>query len=65
MNDRQEMCYLPTWPFGFPLPLPTSDANKAQENLTDLGAWNSVKSDPNEWIKPQPKCIRRVDTYEF
>ena len=28
-------------------------------------AWNSIKPGPSDWIRPQPKCVRQVDTYEF
>ena len=26
---------------------------------------NIIKPEPDEWIRPQPKCIRQVDPYEF
>ncbi|KAG9314901.1 hypothetical protein JVU11DRAFT_4007 [Chiua virens] len=47
----EEMCWLPTWPIGFPLferppiplPIPVRDG----------------------WKRPEPKCIRLVDPYEF
>ena len=77
------MCYLPTWPIGFPDFFPRGhlqqlpDAERPQERLTSFEvrkmimgrlveeAWNSIKPGPDEWIRPQPKCIRWADTYEF
>ncbi|KAG2352831.1 hypothetical protein BDR07DRAFT_801102 [Suillus spraguei] len=59
----EEMCYLPTWPFGF---FPASNVEdvppfQAQSDSTPL--W----PDPNkgEWKRPQPKCIRRLEPYDF
>ncbi|OAX31315.1 hypothetical protein K503DRAFT_813853 [Rhizopogon vinicolor AM-OR11-026] len=53
----EEMCYLPTWPLGFPLNHP-------------FRAWNNTSKpwpDPNEgeWKRPQPKCIKRLEPYGF
>ncbi|KAG9314904.1 hypothetical protein JVU11DRAFT_4012 [Chiua virens] len=67
-----EICYLPTWPVGFPnspnnqmpsffdLPVP-------QERLSDFDSGYTVRTSPapDEWIRPQPRCINRVDPYEF
>ncbi|KAG1860156.1 hypothetical protein DFJ58DRAFT_715657 [Suillus subalutaceus] len=51
-----EMCYLPTWPFGFPGAEPPFQVQ-----------WDSASlwPDPNkgEWKRPQPKCIRRLEPY--
>ncbi|KAG1831862.1 hypothetical protein EV424DRAFT_1641066 [Suillus variegatus] len=51
----EEMCYLPTWPFGFPTTRPAQ---------WDSG---SLWPDPNkgEWKRLQPKCIRRREPYSF
>ncbi|KAH7928225.1 hypothetical protein BV22DRAFT_1083297 [Leucogyrophana mollusca] len=66
----EEVCYLPTWPFGFPLPsLPLehedlSPKSRSQmlllQRQTQPGA-----GDGNEWQRPQPKCIRRLPPYSF
>ncbi|KAG1787940.1 uncharacterized protein HD556DRAFT_1276906 [Suillus plorans] len=52
----EEMCYLPTWPFGFP----TAGA-PLQAQWDSASLW----PDPNkgEWKRPQPKCIRRREPY--
>ncbi|KAG2052754.1 hypothetical protein BDR06DRAFT_957094 [Suillus hirtellus] len=51
----EEMCYLPTWPYGFP--------------TTRAAQWDSgsLWPDPNkgEWKRLQPKCIRRLEPYSF
>ncbi|KAG1832302.1 hypothetical protein DFJ58DRAFT_823287 [Suillus subalutaceus] len=57
----KEMCYLPTWPFGFfPPPGGADDAPPFQDSA-------SLWPDPNkgEWKRPQPKCIRRLEPYGF
>ncbi|KAG0697385.1 hypothetical protein DFH29DRAFT_157185 [Suillus ampliporus] len=50
----EEMCYLPSWPPGLPLPLPGEE---------DILAFSGSQSD--EWRRPQPKCIRRFEPYGF
>ncbi|KAG1865218.1 hypothetical protein C8R48DRAFT_601582 [Suillus tomentosus] len=57
--DFEEMCYLPTWPFGF---FPTLGAPLQAQ--WDSG---SLWPDPNkgEWKRPQTKCIRRREPYSF
>jgi len=78
----EEMCYLPTWPVGFPLmgrpprPLdhPSPDRDRPHpERLTNFDfrtmvmeglaeeMGSIIKPEPDEWIRPQPKCIRRGD----
>ncbi|KAG2157020.1 hypothetical protein DEU56DRAFT_920690 [Suillus clintonianus] len=54
----EEMCYLPTWPLGFPGP----DDDKTPQRDSD-----PLWPDPNkgEWKRPQPKCIRRLEPYGF
>ncbi|KAG1837051.1 hypothetical protein DFJ58DRAFT_734593 [Suillus subalutaceus] len=54
----EEMCYLPTWPIGFPGDEPPFQAQRDSASL-----W----PDPNtgEWKRPQPKCIRRLEPYGF
>ncbi|KAG2368484.1 hypothetical protein BDR07DRAFT_1390772, partial [Suillus spraguei] len=54
----EEMCYLPTWPLGFP-----SNATLLQTRWDGASLW----PDPNngEWKRPQPKCIRRLEPYDF
>ena len=72
---RQEMCYLPTWPVGFPRgkrghgpPHPErldgfDLRSMAMESLAEEMS-NSVKPDSDDWIRPQPRCVRRVAPYE-
>ncbi|KAI9568289.1 hypothetical protein HD554DRAFT_2022667 [Boletus coccyginus] len=77
-----EMCYLPTWPFGFPRigrrpPPPSGPDRLHPERLTSFDFRTMVmesiadnmrdifKPDPDEWIRPQPKCVRRVEPYGF
>ena len=74
MNGLQEMCYLPTWPVGFPR---MGHYPSDPEGLTSFDSrtmvteglaeemGNILKPEPEEWIRPQPKCIRRVDPYDF
>ena len=82
MSGRQEMCYLPTWPVGFPgtgpsgrPPFPSGPDRPDPEGLTsfELRAMimesfadevsNTVKPESDEWVRPQPKCVRRVSPY--
>jgi len=82
MNNRQEMCYLPTWPFSFPRigrrpPPPPGPDRLHPERLTSFDfrtmvmesnaeeMRNIFKPEPDEWIRPQPKCVRRVEPYGF
>ncbi|KAG8213369.1 hypothetical protein J3R82DRAFT_11860 [Butyriboletus roseoflavus] len=77
----EEMCYLPTWPVGFPRmewgpgrkpPSPSHPErltgfdfrNMAMESLAEELS-NIIKPEPDEWIRPQPKCVRRIAPYEF
>ena len=72
---------MPTWPFGFPdSPVPTradpSDFG-GQERLTSFGLRamamknfakemsNMIEPELDDWVRPQPRCIRRVEPYEF
>ena len=81
MNYLQEMCYLPTWPVGFPqfgrFPPPPPDPGRPHsERLTNLNfrtmvmeslakeMWDIIKPEPDEWIRPQPKCISRIGPYD-
>ncbi|KIK89942.1 hypothetical protein PAXRUDRAFT_152067 [Paxillus rubicundulus Ve08.2h10] len=84
----EEMCYLPTWPMGFPTPdrdrkkRRPGDAESGSGALTyfhddhrtlamkgtaatPVEGWSDMKPGPDDWIRPQPKCIRRVQPYEF
>ncbi|RDB25967.1 hypothetical protein Hypma_006273 [Hypsizygus marmoreus] len=45
----EEMCYLPTWPF-FP---------------RDGPPYNPNEPDEKDWVVPKPRCLRRVEPYEF
>jgi hypothetical protein len=74
MNGLQEMCYLPTWPVGFP-PMGRSHPPRDPERPTSCNfrtmvmeslaedIRNIVKPQPGEWIRPQPKCVRRIGPY--
>ncbi|KAG1814902.1 hypothetical protein EV424DRAFT_1473255 [Suillus variegatus] len=55
----EEMCYLPTWPIGFFL----TPGAPPQARWDNASLW----PDPNngEWRRPQPKCIRRLEPYDF
>ncbi|KAH0832965.1 hypothetical protein J3R83DRAFT_11942 [Lanmaoa asiatica] len=79
------MCYLPTWPVGFPetgrgrgpgrKPPSAPDTNRPHpkrpssfdfqtivtESFTEVG--KTIQLEPDEWIRPQPKCVRRFDPY--
>ncbi|KAG2349970.1 hypothetical protein BDR05DRAFT_923899 [Suillus weaverae] len=59
----EEMCYLPTWPLGFFPPPNEDDALPFQVKWNSASLW----PDPNkgEWKRPQPKCIRRLEAYNF
>ncbi|KIJ12849.1 hypothetical protein PAXINDRAFT_101059 [Paxillus involutus ATCC 200175] len=84
----EEMCYLPTWPIGFPWPdwdrrgrrpgnaeSSSGTFTGAHENSRTLamkstaaipvGGWSDMMPGPDAWIRPQPRCIRRVEPYEF
>ncbi|KDR78701.1 hypothetical protein GALMADRAFT_223955 [Galerina marginata CBS 339.88] len=63
----EEMCYMPTWPFfrgwdGFP---------RRPRSLSSLrgsrDAGGEPEGDPEvgEWIDPQPRCIRRLEPFQF
>lgn len=58
----EEMCYLPTWPLGFP-----SIEDDAPSFQTQWDSASKLWPDPNkgEWKRPQPKCIRRLRPYGF
>ena len=85
MNVLQEMCYLPTWPVGFPRkgrgrgrrpPPPPHPDRPHPERLTSFDhrtmvmesladeMWNIIEPEADEWIRPQPKCVRRIDPYD-
>jgi hypothetical protein len=80
MNGLQEICYLPTWPVGFPRkgrmpPPPPGPGRPHPERLTSFDfrtmvmesfaeeMWNIIQPESDEWIRPQPKCVRRIDPY--
>ncbi|KAH7928226.1 hypothetical protein BV22DRAFT_1083295 [Leucogyrophana mollusca] len=66
----EEVCYLPTWPFGFPLPSLSlehedlSPKSRSQMHLLQRQT-QSRAGDGNEWRRPQPKCIRRLPPHSF
>ncbi|KIJ57796.1 hypothetical protein HYDPIDRAFT_44772 [Hydnomerulius pinastri MD-312] len=83
----EEMCYLPTWPVGFPRPKWDPERPRPGSHNSTPGTWSgphvdfrtsviesmavlaeegrAVKPEPDEWMRPQPKCIRRVEPYDF
>ncbi|KAG9308769.1 hypothetical protein JVU11DRAFT_11561 [Chiua virens] len=56
MNNRQEMCFLPTWPFGFPL---------EGFPVTGLPYEVVITPDPNKWVRSHPRCIPRFEPFAF
>lgn len=72
--DPEEICYLTTWPIGFPVPPPPPFPHKAgyvlplPSQLVQCPAFLSVGPPrielADDWERPQPRCIRRVDPYE-
>ncbi|KAH6909269.1 hypothetical protein BKA70DRAFT_230712 [Coprinopsis sp. MPI-PUGE-AT-0042] len=67
----EETCYLPTWPFfsrDSSTPAPGVDESQAHfpGHLFD-GRWiPNGKADPlPEWVKPQPRCMRRLAPLEI
>ncbi|KAH7927203.1 hypothetical protein BV22DRAFT_299383 [Leucogyrophana mollusca] len=50
----EEICYLPTWPVGF----------RHRRRRPDFPLPNEPE-DNDEWRRPQPKCIRRIEPYGF
>ncbi|KAG1727699.1 hypothetical protein EDB19DRAFT_1857468 [Suillus lakei] len=72
----EEMCYLSTWPINAPRPERPAPAPRTLQNLTDTSEAHYF-TDPVEfrlkyptvpaedWGKPQPRCIRRLQAYGF
>ncbi|KAG8216034.1 hypothetical protein J3R82DRAFT_8030 [Butyriboletus roseoflavus] len=73
---REEMCYLPTWPIGFPgqdkiirgeTVYTESDGTHSKTPTTTekpvAKTFGLIPPVTDEWIRPQPKCIRRVAPY--
>ncbi|KAF8071565.1 hypothetical protein FPV67DRAFT_1481796 [Lyophyllum atratum] len=59
----EEMCYLPTWPFfekrperRRPSPTESSEPSTPIDDTSDM---------VEDWLIPQPRCIRRVWPYSF
>ncbi|KAG2116130.1 hypothetical protein DEU56DRAFT_748451 [Suillus clintonianus] len=72
----EEMCYLPTWPVNAPRPRHPRPPPREPWNTTDapepdhladrVGPPPEGPTTPTEeWRKPQPKCIRRIQPYTF
>ncbi|KAG9314912.1 hypothetical protein JVU11DRAFT_4020 [Chiua virens] len=74
-----EMCFLPTWPVGFPgspnnqLPHPL-DSDTPQERLSSFDLRergvakeirDTIRPEPDQYIRPQPRCINGIHPYEF
>jgi len=62
----EEMCYLPTWPFGgpgcsggFPRP-PPRDSPDGQPPATPIHPDSIAEPD---YLRPQPRCVRRLEPY--
>ncbi|KAI6033297.1 hypothetical protein EDC04DRAFT_2571742 [Pisolithus marmoratus] len=68
----EEMCYLTTWPVGFPLPsnrtwIPRPDPAPMPTTTTPV-PWRgklAYGKPEKDWQRPQPRCIRRVDPYDL
>ncbi|KAF9236708.1 hypothetical protein BU15DRAFT_76668 [Melanogaster broomeanus] len=73
----EEMCYLPTWPIGFPWDSGSPEdwmstihedhgalgmASMATKHMEHLDDGERL---PDELLKPQPRCIRSVQPYEW
>ena len=66
MADQQEMCYLPTWPLGFPqIKYGPGHRHRSHPDLETLADNEAVLPDSDEWVRPQPKCVRRFAPHEF
>ncbi|KAG8213371.1 hypothetical protein J3R82DRAFT_11862 [Butyriboletus roseoflavus] len=81
----EEMCYLPTWPIGFPPKWgpgrePTSPSDPDRPDLDRRTSLefrtvvmesvaeelsNIIKPESDEWIRPQPKCVRRTGPHKL
>lgn len=73
------MCYLPTWPIGFPEQDKIFHGRADQHADSDGPHSQTLTNTENpaaktfgilppvtdEWVRPQPKCIRRVAPYGF
>ncbi|TFK69280.1 hypothetical protein BDN72DRAFT_768155 [Pluteus cervinus] len=60
--DMEEICYMPTWPWFKNTPWPTFDsAPRAKGSLAPgLG-----DPDEEEWRNPLPRCIRRMEPFDW
>ena len=73
MANQQEMCYLPTWPLGFPRmgrapghkPPSLLHPYRSHPDIETLADNEIIFPDSDEWIRPQPKCVRRFAPHEF
>ncbi|KAJ8581244.1 hypothetical protein M405DRAFT_832908, partial [Rhizopogon salebrosus TDB-379] len=75
----EEICYLPTWPANTPPPIDHGPPRKSPiedpamcpaiappESLAIANMMFPIFAPPTEeWMKPQPKCIRRIQPYGF
>ncbi|KAJ8579830.1 hypothetical protein M405DRAFT_939004 [Rhizopogon salebrosus TDB-379] len=76
----EEMCYLPSWPVNVPRGPGPHRPSPSQEIYDDIHIFNTSLTDrvsfkhdflmqlaspADDWRKPQPKCIRRVEPYGF
>ncbi|KAG9314922.1 hypothetical protein JVU11DRAFT_4030 [Chiua virens] len=92
--NPDEMCYLPTWPVGFPRigrpgrgpggpgekpPPPPSGPQgphperpssfdlrvMLMESLAGEMETHIMAAEPDDWIRPQPRCVRRIEPYDI
>ncbi|KAJ6460950.1 hypothetical protein C8R45DRAFT_1028752 [Mycena sanguinolenta] len=63
----EEMCYLPTWPFGRSGPGGGPRRSPAGEPLLrDLPPLRALPGGtPDQYLRPQPRCVRRLEPYNF
>ncbi|KAF8218276.1 hypothetical protein K438DRAFT_22782 [Mycena galopus ATCC 62051] len=56
----EEMCYLPTWPFsrGGPRPPPRDSPDKPPPA-------SPTRAAEPDYLRPQPRCVRRLEPYDF
>ncbi|KAH7910572.1 hypothetical protein BJ138DRAFT_1180191 [Hygrophoropsis aurantiaca] len=48
----EEICYLPTWPIGF-----------RHRRRPGAPQWPNPPEDNDDWKRPQPRCIRRLEPF--
>ena len=60
----EEMCYLPTWPYFLP-PLDDDPEGPGPTEISEGHLSQPRAPSEEEWRRPKPKCVRRVEPYEL